>query len=608
MRYAESKLNRHCVAWQDAGFIQVASDPVLVLARVGSRPDLVAKINSTRRLLVAATGAERRRTLIRGTQSISGDDLARSLGEALVTEVVIVRYGHKSLPSSMAKLFDLVVLRSPAEPAAVHYVDWGANFALPAAEACAMMFKARAGWHRPLPPPPGGQLQPRVLAATEVTIHPMFVPLGQRWMEGHGSLEIHLERPRSVTTWIDGIVVYPRTMHAIKALSAIKFGRLPGTVRGMQKRLAALVTLLAELRAWFGKAGAECGWRWEFRVASTGRPDPALVPGLLEGLRGIRELSDFLVERGALEEPGIEAVRVPPEQYFRPLQHAMDCVRERGVFAGRSSGKPTAVQQCVMADLQSMFGVYNPQLDRFYGRAENMWYPPPPPVPADEHHSAASTERDVEDHREPTLSSVAGQTASARLRRRMIPPGIAALAVSEPAKYACLQAIVEYGCLVPHPRAKPEHNVTSRGNRRGGLLPACATYIEAALVLYETIEKKWQDQNGEADPPVANPWWWRPYISSSSSSTTTRQSDLDALFDGFEAKKEAKERVEQRKRAEAEAEKQPDRLAGLRLFMMQADGIRLARRTDIEDGKVLAMAAPRQDPASTDGMEGLSDE
>lgn len=119
-------------------------------------------------------------------------------------------------------------------------------------------------------------------------------------MEGYGSVEIRLERPTACSAaaaaWIEGIVVYPRTMHVIKALSSIKFSRLPGTVLGMQKRFAALTSLLKELRAWFRKEGAECGWRWEFRVASTGRPDPALVPGLPQAMRGIQELSAFLVD------------------------------------------------------------------------------------------------------------------------------------------------------------------------------------------------------------------------------------------------------------------------------------------------------------------------
>lgn len=594
MRYAESHLNKHCIAWQDPGFIQVAAEPVLVLARASNRAAVASKINGTRRLWVAQTGCDRRRTLIRGNQSISGEDLAWSLQEADIPDVVIVRYGQKCLASHVSSLFDLVVPRSRT---VVHYVDWGVSFALPAREACSVMFRAKAisatsgsegdddgrdddeDDYDNDDDGGGGNYDDRhgtttALQARSVVIHPMFIPLGQRWMEGHGSLEIRLKRPRGASTWVDSIIAYPRTMHAIKALSSINFARLPCTIRGMQQRLKSMTSLLKELQALFGQEGAECGWRLEFRVGSFDRPDPDRVPAVAAGLQGVARLSDFLVRSGALAPPGIEMVRITPEQYFRPLQHAMACIQERGVFGGRASDEPTSVQKAVMADLQSMFGVFNPQVARYYGRATNMWYPS---MPSDlrrvrEPDSEEPDGSDPDSDREPEMPAPEPLAA----RRRSIPPHIAALADSDPEKYACMKAIVAYGCLVPHPRAKPERNVTSRGNRGGGLLPARETYIEAAEVLYETLKGRWEAEHHDAPLPPAYRGWWRQYI------TTKLEPDLDRLFARFEDGKREAEHRQQRDIAAQYADKHPDQRARARLFAMEAAGIALAKRGDYE--------------------------
>ena len=65
----------------------------------------------------------------------------------------------------------------------------------------------------------------------------MFIPLSQQWMAGHGSLEISLERPLGASTWIERVVVYSRSMHAIKALSSVKFGTMPRSARGPAEAL-----------------------------------------------------------------------------------------------------------------------------------------------------------------------------------------------------------------------------------------------------------------------------------------------------------------------------------------------------------------------------------
>ena len=96
LHYNESHLNRHCAVWQNSRMIQLASDPVMVLAHVpdlAARQKLVGQINDAHRVWVASSGVQKRRTLIRGNQTISGDDLARALVATGISNVVIVRYG-----------------------------------------------------------------------------------------------------------------------------------------------------------------------------------------------------------------------------------------------------------------------------------------------------------------------------------------------------------------------------------------------------------------------------------------------------------------------------------------------------------------------------------
>ena len=447
MHYCESHLNMHCTAWQDKRMIQVASDPVMVLACVpdlAARQRLVDQINSTDRLWVAASSIMKRRTLIRGNQSISGDDLAQALVAVGICTVVIVRYGHKCLLGSVARLFDLIV---PSAPHVVHYVDWGINIALPADKAAAMMFKAK----RNIGAVEGGD---PILRATRVIIHPMFIPLSQPWMAGHGSLEICLERPEGATTWMERILIYPRIMHAIKASSSIKFGAMPRTTRGMQTRVGALETMAGEVSSMLGhdqpaadgnsQQEAKCGARIEARVASFGRPDPQNVPGLV-AVQTLQHISQLLVRGQAIEASGIDVVMVSAERYFLPLRHALTCVREQRIFTGRLSGDSTHLQHCVMADLQSMFGIYNSELKDMYGKVENVWIPPPasmahlPPPP---------------------------MLAEAGDHRNGIPPDFLQLMHAQPAKFATLRNIAGSGFLVPHPRANRMRDVSSRADCR----------------------------------------------------------------------------------------------------------------------------------------------
>jgi len=551
MHYCESHLNLHCVAWQDRRMIQVASDPVLVLACVAdleARQRLVDEINGTRRLWVAANGILKRRTLIRGNQSISGDDLARALIAVGASTVVIVRYGHKCLLASVARLFDLV---SGPMPNVVHYVDWGINISVPAEEATVVMFKAN---RNKSPIEFGGLL----LRATRIVVHPLFVPLSQPWTAGHGSLEICLERPDGAATWIERILVYPRIMHAIKASSSIKFGAMPRTVFGMRTRAEALQKLADDLSSVFGYDGddsgdkrpADSGARIEARVASFGRPDPQNLPELAS-IRTVRQLSNFLVDAQAILAPGIEEVKLSKERYFQPLQHALACVSEQRIFTGRSSGDTTHMQQCLMADLQSMFGVYSGELKDSYGKVDNVWIPPP--ASADEQPAP------------PTLTTAGDH-------RARIPPEFLQLMQTDAARFATLRSIAGSGFLVPHPRAKRTRDVSSRAECRqhkGGLHPARPTYIEAADVLLTCLEDTYDREMAEHSVPPRERrqnGWWRVYFTGQ----VSRQCD-----EAFRSRDEAWcNEVEEGQRQVLDGQQ----ASRERLLQMAAHGIILAKR------------------------------
>ena len=331
----------------------------------------------------------------------------------------------------------------------------------------------------------------------------MFIPLSQQWMAGHGSLEISLERPLGASTWIERVVVYSRSMHAIKALSSVKFGTMPRSAQGLRKRFTVLEALLADLWQLFGPqpAGSKpayCGARWEVTLASLGPPDPKNLPGLAEA-RTIADISQLLVRGQAIEAPGIEVQQISADHYFRPLQHAMACAREQRIFSGRAANEGTFLQCCAMADLQSMFGIYNPELEDMYGKVQNVWDPPVRPP-------ARSELRLL-----PCLA-----VSSFEARRGRVAPEIEEL---PPSKLAILQDIVKYGCLVPHPRAKHSCNVSSRGKclaHRGGLHPARETYLEAALVLYDCLDEtyKRKEQLGEVGSRSLRPQnWWMEFVS-----------------------------------------------------------------------------------------------
>ena len=169
-------------------------------------------------------------------------------------------------------------------------------------------------------------------------LHNIYPMLGEL-SHGYGSVELNLELPHAQSCQLK---CYPKLVHYLKARNIGV--DLPMTLKGYKSHVGALEEMLIKFNADSGRH--LCGFRFELAISGT----------TLSLMQCNDTVIDYQMNEEGVPERTIVMKKLTVDEYIHNLTNALTEAKVEGLFHGRISSSPPAVQKYLIAAVMNTAG------------------------------------------------------------------------------------------------------------------------------------------------------------------------------------------------------------------------------------------------------------